>query len=62
MDGVYDLTLMDAQGKIITTRASQVINTGITTLRVDKRGISTGIYMVQLLNSTNMMSRRVHLD
>ena len=62
MDGVYDLTLTDAQGKIITTQASQVINTGITTLRVDKRGISTGIYLVQLLNSTNMMSRRVHLD
>lgn len=61
-DAVYDLTLMDAQGKVITVRASQVINTGMTTLRVDKRGISTGIYMVQLLNSTNMMSRRVHLD
>ncbi len=61
-DGTYDLTLTDAQGKVITTRASQVINTGITTLRVDKRGISTGIYMVQLLNSTGMMSRRVHLD
>lgn len=62
LDAVYDLTLMDAQGKVMTTRASQVINTGSTTLRVDKRGISTGIYMVQLLNSTNMMSRRVHLD
>lgn len=62
LDAVYDLTLMDAQGKVMTTRASQVINTGTTTLRVDKRGIATGIYMVQLLNSTNMMSRRVHLD
>lgn len=62
LDAVYDLTLMDAQGKVMTTRASQVINTGSTTLRVDKRGIATGIYMVQLLNSTNVMSRRVHLD
>jgi len=62
LDAVYDLTLMDAQGKLMTTRASQVINTGSTTLRVDKRGIATGIYMVQLLNSTNVMSRRVHLD
>ena len=62
LDAVYDLTLMDAQGKVMTTRSSQVINTGSTTLRVDKRGISTGIYMVQLLNSTNVMSRRVHLD
>lgn len=62
LDGVYDLTLMDSQGKVMTTRASQVINTGSTTLQVDKRGIATGIYMVQLFNSTNMMSRRVHLD
>ncbi|MEO5584600.1 MAG: T9SS type A sorting domain-containing protein [Flavobacteriales bacterium] len=62
LDAVYDLTLMDAQGKVMATRASQVINTGSTTLQVDKRGISTGIYMVQLLNSTNVMSRRVHLD
>ena len=62
LDAVYDLTLMDAQGKVMTTRASQVINTGSTTLRVDKRDIATGIYMVQLYNSTNVMSRRVHLD
>lgn len=62
LDGVYDLTLTDAQGKVMTTQAAQVINTGSTTLRVDKSGIATGIYMVQLLNSTNMMSRRVHLD
>lgn len=53
---------MDSQGKVMTTRASQAINTGSTTLQVDKRGIATGIYMVQLFNSTNMMSRRVHLD
>lgn len=62
LDAVYDLTLMDAQGKVMTTRASQVINTGSTTLRVDKHGIATGIYMVQLFNSTNVMSRRVHLE
>jgi hypothetical protein len=62
LDAVYDLILMDPQGKVMTTRASQVINTGSTTLRVDKRGVATGIYMVQLFNSTNMMSRRVHLD
>ena len=62
IDAVYDLMLMDAQGKVMTTRSSQAINTGSTTLRVDKRDIATGIYMVQLLNSTNMMSRRVHLD
>ena len=62
LDAVYDLSLMDAQGKVMTTRASQTINTGSTTLRVDKRGIATGIYMVQLVNSTNVMSRRVHLN
>ena len=62
LDAVYDLTLMDAQGKVMTTRASQVINTGSTTLRVDKRNIATGIYMVQLYNSSNVMSRRVHLN
>lgn len=60
-DGVYDLTLTDAQGKVMTVQAAQVINTGATTLQVDKRGIATGIYMVQLLNNTHMLSRRVHL-
>ncbi len=62
MDGVYDLTLLDPQGKVIATRSSQVVNTGSTTLRVTKHGISTGIYLVQLQNSTHQMSRRVHLN
>jgi hypothetical protein len=62
MDDTYDLTLMDAQGKLMTTRASQAIHTGFTTLRVDKRDIATGIYLVRLDNGTNTMSRRVHLD
>ncbi len=60
-DGVYDLTLMDAQGKVMAVQAAQAIGTGITTLHVPKRGIATGIYLVQLQNSTNRMSRRVHL-
>lgn len=62
MDGVYDLTLLDAQGKIMTARSSQTIGTGTTTLRMDKRGIATGIYVARLSNSANTMSRRVHLD
>ncbi|HRQ84564.1 MAG TPA: T9SS type A sorting domain-containing protein, partial [Flavobacteriales bacterium] len=62
IDGAYDLVLMDAQGKVMASRGAQTINTGTTTLRVDKRDIATGIYVVQLYNSTNMMSRRVHLE
>lgn len=62
LDGVYELTLMDMQGKVLITRPSQVINTGATTLKVDKQGIATGMYMVQLHNVANVMSRRVMLQ
>lgn len=61
-DGVYDLTLLDAQGKVMTVRPTQVINTGATTLKVDKGTIATGIYVVQLQNAANLMARRVMLQ
>ncbi|MBP8823748.1 MAG: T9SS type A sorting domain-containing protein [Flavobacteriales bacterium] len=61
-EGLYDLVLMDAQGKVMATRTSQVIANGTTTLRMDTQHIATGIYMVQLYNNANSMSRRVHLE
>ncbi|HMN05281.1 MAG TPA: hypothetical protein PKD45_06110 [Flavobacteriales bacterium] len=60
-DGVYDLILMDAQGKILSIHPTQTVGTGFTTLRVDKRNIATGIYVIQLLNNAHMMARRVHV-
>jgi len=56
--GVYDLYLTDAQGKVMITRTSQTINNGYTTLKVDKSSIAPGIYVVQLQNATNLMTRR----
>lgn len=61
-DGPYNLMVVDAQGKLITTRDALSIATGTTTLRVEKGNIATGIYLVQLYNRTNRMSHRVHLD
>lgn len=61
LDGIYDLTLLDAQGKVLGGSQAQVVNTGITTLRLEKRGIATGIYVLQLHNEANRMSRRVNV-
>lgn len=61
LDAVYDLTLMDAQGKVLAVRPAQMINAGITTLRVAKQGIAPGAYVVRLLNNAHMMSRRAHI-
>lgn len=57
--GMYDLTLMDAQGKVVASRSAQVVNVGSTTLSLDQRNIATGIYVIQLKNSVNVMSRRL---
>lgn len=62
MDDLYNLMVVDAQGKLIATRDALSIATGTTTLRVEKGNIATGIYLVQLYNSTNRMGHRVHLD
>ena len=58
---VYDLVLTDMQGKSVLSAGSQAIYPGYTTLRVDKKGIATGLYMVVLQNSQNVMTRRVFL-
>ena len=61
-DDVYDLTRLDAQGKVMTTQPRAAIANGITQLVVPTESIATGIYVVQLENSGNRMSRRVHLQ
>lgn len=61
-DGLFDLVLMDAQGKVMAARTSQLIVSGTTTLRLETQPIATGIYVVQLYNAAHSMSRRVHLD
>ncbi|HMU15775.1 MAG: hypothetical protein JST41_12410 [Bacteroidetes bacterium] len=58
---VYDLVLTDMQGRTILNAGSQAINPGYTTLRVNKNGIATGLYMVMLQNSQDVMTRRVYL-
>ncbi|MEO8732693.1 MAG: T9SS type A sorting domain-containing protein, partial [Flavobacteriales bacterium] len=62
LDGIYDLTLLDAQGKLLLERPAQAISTGSTTLLLPTRSIASGIYVVRLQNATNSMSRRVHLN
>lgn len=61
VDGIYDFTLMDVQGKVLTVRPSQTIHNGITVLQIDKRNIATGVYVAQLHNSRDIMARRVHI-
>jgi len=62
LDDVYDLTLLDAQGKVMASQAGTAIVNGITQVTVPTESIATGIYVVQLENAGNRMSRRVHLQ
>lgn len=59
--GVYDLTLTDAQGKVMLTRPAQNILKGYTPLKLSKAGISTGVYVIALQNTNDVMTRRVML-
>lgn len=61
-DGVFDLILHDAQGKVLVDKKAQVVHAGISTLRFNKSDIATGIYLVQLVNADRRMSRRVHIQ
>ncbi len=60
-ENVYDITLSDAQGKVMVSRASQAINKGITSITLSKAGIASGVYVVTLQNESNVMTRRVFL-
>lgn len=59
--GIYDLTMSDAQGKVMVTRGSVAINQGFTPLVIGKEGIASGAYMVTLQNANDLMVRRVFL-
>jgi hypothetical protein len=60
-ENVYDITLSDAQGKVMVSRASQAINKGLTSISLSKAGIASGVYVVTLQNESNVMTRRVFL-
>ena len=60
--GVYDLMLLDVEGRVIATKPAQAIASGSTLIQVETRGIATGIYVVRLVNGTGSMARRVHLN
>lgn len=61
-DGLYELTLLDVQGKIMAARPSQVINKGYTLLKLDRTSIATGVYMLRLHDLNNVMARRVFVN
>lgn len=60
--GVYELTLLDAQGRTLTVRPSQVVNEGATQLKIDKNGIAPGIYTIMLHNNDRVLSRRLMVN
>ena len=62
IEGVFDLALLDMEGRLLATRAAQAVGAGNTLLQLDTRGIATGIYVVRLANGTGSMARRVHLN
>ncbi len=62
LDNSYDLTLVDAQGKVMAVQPRVAIANGITQVVVPTGTIATGIYVVQLQNNGDRMSRRVHLQ
>ncbi|MCB0791503.1 MAG: T9SS type A sorting domain-containing protein [Flavobacteriales bacterium] len=61
-EGVHDLTLIDAQGKVMVTRPKQQIQNGITHLSFPKDAIATGIYMIQLQNDNSALNRRIMIQ
>ncbi|QQR85533.1 MAG: hypothetical protein IPJ76_13055 [Flavobacteriales bacterium] len=62
VEGVYDVTLMDAHSKGMATLRNQQINKGITYLTIPKNSIATGVYMVRMHNATEQFSRKVVLN
>jgi hypothetical protein len=60
-NGIYDVSLLDAQGKLMKYLGSQAINEGYTTLKINKQGIATGVYVVEFRNVDDLMTRRVML-
>ncbi|MCB9171016.1 MAG: T9SS type A sorting domain-containing protein [Flavobacteriales bacterium] len=62
IEGMHDLTLIDAQGKVMVTRPEQQIQNGITHLAFPKNGIATGIYMIQLQNEGGSLNRRIMIQ
>lgn len=62
VEGVYDVTLMDAHSKGMATLRNQQINKGITYLSIPKNSIATGVYMVRMHNASEQFSRKVVLN
>jgi hypothetical protein len=62
VDGVYDITLLDAHSKTMSTLRNQQITKGITYLSIPKGGIATGVYMVRMHNQAEQFSRKVVLN
>ena len=61
-DAIHDVTLIDGQGKILGVQKSQAINQGITHLRIAKGTLATGMYVVRLSNSEQVLTRKVVLN
>lgn len=61
-DDIHDFVLMDAQGKIMMTQARNAIATGVTTLTIPKGSIATGLYVIQLQNTSGALTRRILLN
>ena len=59
---IFDVSLIDASGKVLGTKAAQTINQGITPLRMPKGTIATGVYVVRLSNSQQVLTGRVMLN
>src|SRR4029450_8280675 len=50
-DAVFDLALLDSQGKVLLVQPSKALSVGINHLPVSKGSIATGVYVVRLSNS-----------
>lgn len=59
VDVIHDVSLVDLQGRTMGYKAQQNFQNGMTTVSFPKTNISTGIYIFQLRNSTQMLQRRV---
>jgi hypothetical protein len=56
---IHDVVLVDLQGRVMGTKPKQTFVNGMTTISFPKENLSTGVYVFQLHNSTDVMQRRV---
>lgn len=61
-EGEFELELLDMHGRSVVKLPAQMVNTGLTTLSLDKHDLASGTYLIRLYNAQEMLTRKVVLN